>query len=200
LIKAEVIYYPTYFGHIGIKVKNSTTSEELFYDFGGCHSHGYNCKAYCDNPITIKLPDIKTDWYEFVAKVKATCYDTSNVASDDPNTPEIKNYNILTNNCAHATQQILYMAGYIEKQPSRNFALTPYQVALQASSLGHRTENQLRDNLLAATKNMPQHAPESTIFIRQLIADNIARLKERAIIKKKPLFKMMDRYQLRWLA
>ena len=146
MIKAEVYYYPKYFGHIAIKVINPQTRQEIFYDFGGFHDLEDNVNAYSSAPIIIKLPVMATEWDTFLENVDRSVYTTAALSKSFAEMDKAT-YHFFTNNCAHATQHFMHLAGYITK-PNYSVGLRPHFVAKQAQALVMANHHEVRQRHL----------------------------------------------------
>jgi hypothetical protein len=154
VIKAEIYYYPKFFGHIAIKVINPQTRQEIFYDFGGYHDLEKNESAYSCAPIIIKLPQMSTDWDDFLDNADRSIYTCA--SSDNSSDIDAPTYNIFTNNCAHATQHFMHLAGYITK-PHASIGLMPHFVAKQAKALVIGNFQDLREKHIFKHFNSAHH-------------------------------------------
>jgi hypothetical protein len=176
MLKAQVVYFPQYgFGHIGIQVEDIASGQKRFFDFGGTHDLVWNQHAdYYGKPIFIDLPPKDMLWDNFLKAIEPTCYN----ATQRDVFPEQEHYGLLTNNCAHATQQILHMLGYITQKPLQTFALTPYAIARQAADIAQQNRDEFCQQVLA-TVNATIPA-ERMNAINVLINKSIERLTKEA--------------------
>jgi hypothetical protein len=184
MLQAQVIYFPTYLGHICVRIFDpENLAQTRFFDFGAYHDYAKDCQCYSEAPIHINLPPIDTNWQQFLVDCLATPY--SGRPYDDR-----MHYSLLNNNCAHATQQILHLAGYIEKKPPLTFALTPNAVAEQASAIARIEKEKQRQALVDAVIKNTNGMVDNIKKIISLTQDEI---KHQSKIKRNPKYKSNDR-------
>ncbi len=153
-MKAQIFYFPkSTFGHIAVKItfadavglhETSAVREFLkenktiYFNYGGRDDFDQDCQGYGEY-VCIDLPETDKSTSDFFIEIEKTAnehYKHFNLGELGKTFTEgSETYNTFKNNCAHATQQILYMAGYISKKPKLTFGLLPSTVAKQATKI-----------------------------------------------------------------
>jgi len=142
---------------------------EYFFDFGGGYDFEDNMQKRGE-PICIELPENERSWIDFFTMVNALedCYYF--VPGE-----HASGYNELKNNCAHATLQVLYMAGYMDKKPAYPYALTPLSAAKKICKIANNARAlsriKLAESLSVASRNDPEH-------IKALIQASLLRIRD----------------------
>lgn len=113
---------------------------EYFYDIGGTFDLEENRKNRGE-PIRIALPPSPKTWPDFYEDTRITGH---MFFKDDV---EVLSYNTFTYNCAHASMDILHLAGYLPEKPDNQFALLPVTAAKKACDLAQQTRAEFRKQL-----------------------------------------------------
>lgn len=128
-MKAQVLYFPkSTFGHIAVKITFSEAlgfreksavrqflkeNQTIYFNYGGSDDFDRECQNYGEY-VCIDLPETDKSTLDFFMELEKTSYGHYNLGKFGQNfTDGSENYNIYRNNCAHATQQILYLYGGI---------------------------------------------------------------------------------------
>ncbi|WED41878.1 hypothetical protein [Legionella cardiaca] len=112
---------------------------EYFFDWGGAYDFEENMEDK-GRPIRFALPPTTKSFIDFFTAVEKSDY------TFEP--PYNSTYRLFTNNCAHATMEILHCAGYTSEKPTHRFALTPISVAKKVYALAHQSRALFRKQLL----------------------------------------------------
>ncbi|MFA5959348.1 MAG: hypothetical protein WC785_02425 [Tatlockia sp.] len=129
---------------------------EYFFDWGAAYDFEEN-RIKRGEPIRIPLPPTTKSFTDFFSAVVKDDY-SGFTPSDYPT------YRLLTNNCAHATMEILHCAGYMPNKPKRFFGLAPITAAKKASELARQSQAIFRKRLLeAASETDPKELVNTLI-------------------------------------
>ncbi len=159
MFSITILYYPSSKflpGHIGLKVKSRSDSRSQLCDWGGAGSQKGNLNLYGGDEIAIRLTVSDKTLKQFMDDIPSDEFGyTNNVQQGQ--------YHLLKNNCAHATQALMYHAGYYENKPDKKFGLLPKTVALSACKISLNTLLDQRQELLS-TDDIPLAAKVSLLL------------------------------------
>ncbi|QBR83421.1 hypothetical protein E3983_02990 [Legionella israelensis] len=152
------------FGHVSIEVSDLDSDKKHYISWAMTNDEQIDRNKHQINPIEIELPPIETTFEEFENQYKNSHYffldseelelyseinksiEETDAISDELKgriTGDFRNkvnhygdeYDFMSENCAHAVEDILYFAGYTEQLPHR-WGLRPYTVAHETCNTG----------------------------------------------------------------
>jgi len=139
-----VYYFPWLVGHVDIAVRvvEPESADELFRGHYAFNSAARKAQAagYVE-PIAIQLPPSNIDekTYDALTQFKQG------------------EYGALRNNCAHTTQTVMHLLGYLPNKPVKSTALLPRTVAEQASTISIESYTTLNEALRGANHIRPEY-------------------------------------------
>ena len=189
-IKIKLHFWPNKncgFGHVSLTLTDeSSYTKQIYISYAmgdnlleDQHKHGVPS-------IDIILPSINDVTYDqIISKYNQSAYSPTQNHIKNPNYK--KNYNLITNNCAHCVEYILFEAGYLKDKSDHKFALTPYEITKQAVAIQRQT---ILDTKHANTDE------EKFKKANKLIENTLLRLKIKNKSKNIPSMKIKNKIQL----
>ncbi|MBA3535786.1 MAG: hypothetical protein H0T84_04125 [Tatlockia sp.] len=192
-MKAQVFYFYKNFGHIAVKITFSEANgfykdspianflkenNEIYFNYGGSRSFDEECEVFGEY-VCIDLPETTKGTLNFFKELKKTDYLYCNLGEFGICSDESRNYDLLTNNCAHATLEILRIAGYIDIESKKILTFLPSTVAEQVVNFAQKGLSESRMQVIDSSKKSTEQ--DNRAYIQRLIQLSCERLKNELI-------------------